>query len=193
MGSPGVGLALSPPPCAPQQSRCRQGWDQTRRGETTVPFSAWGVLPPWFGGLLPGWGGDLAPLHSPRVGLSCANPCSEEPVPVPVPVPSPVQPRTKRRRELASEDEDEDEDGGNSGGFSPSARSWGLRELWVSPVVTLLGRRCPGGLSPLPSPSTGTEPPPAAPCSEEDEEDEDPQPRGRRKRIRCLEEEEEEG
>ncbi|NWT29055.1 TIM protein, partial [Cardinalis cardinalis] len=48
---------------------------------------------------------------------------SESEEPVPVPVPSPVLARTKRRRELASEDEDED--GGSSGGFSPSARSWG--------------------------------------------------------------------
>ncbi|NXR93310.1 TIM protein, partial [Hypocryptadius cinnamomeus] len=48
---------------------------------------------------------------------------SEREEPVPVPVPSPAQPRSKRRRELASEDEDED--GGSSGGFSPSARSWG--------------------------------------------------------------------
>ncbi|NXF42008.1 TIM protein, partial [Nyctibius bracteatus] len=57
--------------------------------------------------------------QDPDPGLSGANPCpcccSEEPSP------SPVQPGTKRRRELDSEDEDE----GGSGGFSPSARSWG--------------------------------------------------------------------
>ncbi|NXQ00934.1 TIM protein, partial [Vidua macroura] len=68
----------------------------------------------------PGYPQDPAPAEPLPAGLGSD---SESEEPVPVPVPSPVQPRTKRRRELASEDEDED--GGSSGGFSPSAHSWG--------------------------------------------------------------------
>ncbi|NXX16703.1 TIM protein, partial [Podargus strigoides] len=59
-------------------------------------------LDPW---VLPTWG-QVVPTPVPHC-------CSEEPVP------SPMHPGTKRRRELDSEDE------GSSGGFSPSALSWG--------------------------------------------------------------------
>ncbi|XP_050843836.1 basic proline-rich protein-like isoform X1 [Serinus canaria] len=74
---------------------------------------------------------------------------SEEPVPVPVPVPvpSPVPPRTKRRRELASEDED----GGSSGGFSPSALSWGLSgHCWAGVIQSLSPLPHPWGAQPSP-------------------------------------------
>ncbi|NWY71547.1 TIM protein, partial [Erithacus rubecula] len=103
-GPPGAPQDLPEPPRCPQDvaagERWGWGWGIPRCGAGSEPPS-------------------LCPSAEPQPAGLGSDSESEEPVPVPVP--SPVQPRSKRRRELANEDED----GGSSGGFSPSALSWG--------------------------------------------------------------------
>ncbi|NXO80223.1 TIM protein, partial [Sitta europaea] len=105
-GPSGSPQHLPEPPRCPQEPAAGEG----RGWGCGTPGCGAGSEPP-----------SLCPSAEPLPAALGSDSESEEPGPVPVP--SPAQPRTKRRRELASEDEDED--GGSSGGFSPSARSWG--------------------------------------------------------------------